>query len=161
MKVRQRAVRLAQEHRGMWAAVVSMRGKTGCTRETLRRLVASPRTKNQGVRDRMTSVGRGRLKALERENRELKRANEICAARGGTLPCVRRPAKCGGNCATKGRLSPAARSSVWMGALGFAMRSGQSRRITVSDDPADLPACNVNSRQRHPIVLYVAKLYPR
>lgn len=79
-EVRQRAVRLVQEHRGEhtseWAAIVSIAGKTGCAPETLRSWLR--RTEhNQGGRSGMTNTERDCLKELERENRELKRANEI------------------------------------------------------------------------------------
>lgn len=79
-EVRQRAVRLLQEHRGEhaseWAAIVSIAGKIGCTPETLRSWLRRVE-RDQGVRNGMTSAERERLKALERENRELKRANEL------------------------------------------------------------------------------------
>lgn len=80
LEVRERAVRLVQEHRGEyaseWAAIVSIAGKIGCTPETLRSWVRRVE-RDQGVRNGITSSERDRLKALERENRELKRANEI------------------------------------------------------------------------------------
>ena len=79
-EVRQRAVRLVQEHRGEhaseWAAIVSIAGKIGCTPETLHSWLRRVE-RDQGVRNGMTSAERERLQALERENRELKRANEI------------------------------------------------------------------------------------
>ena len=79
-EVRQRAVRLLQEHRGEhaseWAAIVSIAGKIGCTPETLRSWLRRVE-RDSGVRNGMTSTEREHLQALERENRELKRANEI------------------------------------------------------------------------------------
>lgn len=79
-EVRERAVRLVQEHRGEyaseWAALVSIAGKMGCTAQTLRSWVQRVE-RDQGQRGGMTSTERDRLKELERENRELKRANEI------------------------------------------------------------------------------------
>ena len=78
--VRERAVWLLQEHRGeyasQWAALESIASKIGCTAETLRKWVRQSET-DQGTRGGMSSVERDRLKQLERENRELKRANEI------------------------------------------------------------------------------------
>ena len=79
-EVRERAVRLAFEHQGeyesQWAAMGSIAGKIGCTAETLRKWVRQAE-RDQGLRDCLTSSDRERLKTLERENRELKRANEI------------------------------------------------------------------------------------
>jgi transposase-like protein len=64
------------EHPSQWAAIGSIASKIGCTPETLRSWVRRVE-RDQGVRSGMTSSDRDRLKALERENRELKRANEI------------------------------------------------------------------------------------
>ncbi len=79
-EVRERAVRLVYENQGdygsQWTAMVSIAPKIGCTPETLRTWVRQSET-NQGIRGGMSSSGRDRLKELERENRELKRANEI------------------------------------------------------------------------------------
>ncbi len=79
-EVRERAVRLVFEHQGehasQWAAIGSIASKIGCTPETLRKWVRRAE-RDQGLRSGMTSSGREQLKALERENRELKRANEI------------------------------------------------------------------------------------
>ena len=79
-EVRERAVRLVFEHQeeyeSQWAAMGSIAAKIGCTAETLRKWVRQAE-RDQGLRDGLTSSDRERLKALERENRELKRANEI------------------------------------------------------------------------------------
>mgnify|MGYP001814704278 FL=1 len=79
-EVRERAVRLVFEHQGeypsQWAALESIAPKIGCTAETLRKWVRQAE-RNQGMREGLTTSDRERLKALERENRELKRANEI------------------------------------------------------------------------------------
>ena len=79
-EVRERAVRLVfeqeSEHDSQWAAIGSVATKIGCTAETLRKWVRQAE-RDQGRRDGMTSSDRERLKELERENRELKRANEI------------------------------------------------------------------------------------
>ena len=77
---RERAVRMLLDQQGeyesQWAAMNSIAGKVGCTAETLRKWVRRAE-RDQGIRDGMTSSECDRLKELERENRELKRANEI------------------------------------------------------------------------------------
>jgi len=77
---RERAVRMVFEHQGehptQWAAIVSIASKIGCTAETLRKWVRQAE-RDQGQRDGLSSSERDRLKQLEREVRELKRANEI------------------------------------------------------------------------------------
>ena len=79
-EVRERAVRLVFDHQGehesQWAAIESIASKLGCTPETLRKWVRQAET-DQGVRGGTAISDRERLKQLERENRELKRANEI------------------------------------------------------------------------------------
>jgi transposase len=59
-----------------WAAICSIAVKIGCSGETLRSWVRQ-RERDDGLREGMTSEVRERLKALERENRELRQANEI------------------------------------------------------------------------------------
>ena len=79
-EVRERTVRMVVEHRGehasQWAAIVSIAAKIGCTAETLRRWV-NQAERDQGRKPGTTTDDRERLKALERENRELRQANEI------------------------------------------------------------------------------------
>jgi transposase len=79
-EVRERAVRLVFEQQGahpsQWAAIASIAGKMGCTPETLRKWVRQME-RDTGARTGVTTGERERLKELERENRELKRANEI------------------------------------------------------------------------------------
>jgi len=79
-EIRERVVRMLFEHEkdyeSRWAALVSISGKIGCTPETLRSWIKRSEI-DSGHRDGVTSDDRERLKALERENRELKRANEI------------------------------------------------------------------------------------
>ncbi len=64
------------EHKTQWAAIVSIASKIGCTGETLRKWVRQAE-RDQGKRSGLSSSERDRLKELEREVRELKRANEI------------------------------------------------------------------------------------
>ena len=66
----------APEHPSQWAAIASIASKLGCTTETLRRWVRQAE-RDAGQRGGLTTDERQRLKELERENRELKRANEI------------------------------------------------------------------------------------
>jgi transposase len=77
---RERAVRMVFDHRGdhaaQWAAMVSIAAKIGCNAETLRHWVRRAE-RDAGARPGATSDDRARLKALERENRELRQANEI------------------------------------------------------------------------------------
>jgi Transposase. len=79
-EVRARAVRMVQEHRdeyaSQWAAISSIAAKIGCTAETLRSWVRQEE-RDAGLRAGLTTDERARLKALERENRELRQANEI------------------------------------------------------------------------------------
>jgi len=64
------------QHNSQWAAIQSIAAKVGCTAETLRKWVKQAEI-DQGVRDGLSSADRERLKELERENRELRQANEI------------------------------------------------------------------------------------
>jgi transposase-like protein len=64
------------EHPSQWAAIASIASKLGCTAETLRRWVRQAE-RDTGDRSGLTTDERQRLKELEREVRELKRANEI------------------------------------------------------------------------------------
>jgi len=79
-EVRERAVRMVFEHQAdydsQWAAMRSIAVKIGCTAETQRKWVRQAEHA-QGLREGLRSADREWLKALERENRELKRANEI------------------------------------------------------------------------------------
>jgi transposase len=65
-----------ESHASQWAAITSIAAKMGCTAETLRHWVRQAE-RDAGARPGLTSSERERLKQLERENRELKRANEI------------------------------------------------------------------------------------
>jgi len=78
-EVRERAVRLVFEQQGeypsRWAAICSIANKIGCTPETLR--AWCKRAEGAQAGPAVSQTERERLKELERENRELKRANEI------------------------------------------------------------------------------------
>ena len=79
-ELRERAVRLVFDHAGdhpsQWAAIRSVAEKIGCPVEVLRRWVRQAE-RDGGQRPGLTTDERTRLKHLERENVELKRANEI------------------------------------------------------------------------------------
>ncbi len=79
-ELRERAVRLVQEqqseHGSQWAAIRSVGEKLGCSVEALRRWVRQAE-RDAGQRAGLTTDERARLKQLEKENFELRRANEI------------------------------------------------------------------------------------
>jgi transposase len=82
-EIRERAVRLVFEHQdeypSQWAAIRSIAEKSGMTAETLRTWVRQVE-RDTGRRDGLTSEDRSRMRELERENKELRRANEILKA---------------------------------------------------------------------------------
>ena len=79
-EVRDRAVRMVlehqSEHESQWATITSIAGKIGCSAETLRNWLRRTE-RDQGQRPGLTTDERTRLKQLEREVFELRRANEI------------------------------------------------------------------------------------
>ncbi|EIY0318237.1 TPA: IS3 family transposase [Escherichia coli] len=80
-EVRQRAIRMVLESQGeydsQWAAICSIAPKIGCTPETLRVWVRQHERDTGGGDGGLTTAERQRLKELERENRELRRSNDI------------------------------------------------------------------------------------
>ena len=68
-----------REYPSQWAAITSIASKLGMAPETLRKWVRRAET-DEGLRGGLTSSERERMKALEKENRELRRANEILKA---------------------------------------------------------------------------------
>ena len=79
-EVRERAVRLVTEtrasHDSEWAAITSVAEKIGCTAETLRKWIRQSQ-RDAGKRPGPTTEDKARIKDLEREVHELRRANEI------------------------------------------------------------------------------------
>jgi transposase len=82
-EIRERAVRMVLEHQqdydSQWEAICSVAGKLGPTAETVRKWVRRAEI-DGGVRPGVTSAEAERIRQLERENRELRRANEILKA---------------------------------------------------------------------------------
>ncbi|WP_208279910.1 IS3 family transposase [Massilia oculi] len=85
-EVIERAVRMVSEagseYPSQWAAITSIAAKIGCTPETLRRWVRQQEA-DTGQRPGVTTAEQERMKALERENRELRKANEILRLASG------------------------------------------------------------------------------
>lgn len=79
-EVRERAVRLVYEqekaHKSQWAAISAIAPKFGCSAQTLRNWIQRREVDN-GQRPGVTTEEHARVQALERENKELRRANEI------------------------------------------------------------------------------------
>ena len=82
-ELRERAVRMVFEHQGeypsQWKAIESISAKLSINHETLRQWVRRAEI-DAGARPGLTTDERARMRALERENRELRRANEILKA---------------------------------------------------------------------------------
>jgi transposase len=85
-EVRERAVRMVFDHQdeypSQWKAIESISAKLSINHETLRQWVRRAET-DAGLRPGLTSDERARLKQLEKENAELRRANEMAGSGGG------------------------------------------------------------------------------
>ena len=148
-EVRERAVRLLREalkdHASEWAAIQSIASKIGCTSETLRGWLRQAE-RDGGERDGMTTEDRARMKALERENRELKVARRAA----GTRSCARRQhilRRCGpqGGSAARSARPPVSQMTAFIdehrAAHGRgARRSSRSAGFCRSPHPATTPA---------------------
>ena len=92
-EVRERAVRMVQEQRGeypsLWAAIESIATKIGCVPQTLNEWVKRAEV-DAGTREGVTTAQAQRVKELEREVKELRRANEIMKLASAFFVCARR-----------------------------------------------------------------------
>ena len=90
-ELRERAIRLVREHRAEypseWAAITSIAEKLGIGTEALRLWLRRDEV-DQRLRPGVTSTERERIRELERENRELRRANEILKAASAFFACM-------------------------------------------------------------------------
>jgi transposase len=90
-ELRERAMRLVREHRGEhpseWTAIQAIASKLGMTPETLRLWLRRDEVDHR-QRPGVTSGERERIRELERENRELRRANEILKAASAFFACM-------------------------------------------------------------------------
>jgi len=127
-ELRERAMRLVREHRAEhsseWAAIQSVAGKLGMTPETLRLWLRRDEV-DHCQRPGVTSSERERIRELERENRELRRANEILKAASAFFACMSPSGRPGGLARFFAARLPAVATP------GFAAR--QVRRTTRGD----------------------------
>jgi transposase len=100
---RQDGVRAPGRHHSRWAAITSIAGKFGVSAETLRKWVRRAEVE-EGSRPGLTTEERERLKALERENRELRRANEILKSAAESLSFRRGSGRDSVDSSRRGRL---------------------------------------------------------
>ena len=116
-EVRERAVRMVQEQRGeypsLWAAIESIAPKIGCVPQTLNEWVKRAEV-DAGTREGVTTAEAQRVKELEREVKELRRANEIlklASAFFAQAELDRRLKSCGPLSTTSAMLSGSSRSA--------------------------------------------------
>ena len=139
-EVRARSVRLVLDHTGdygsQWEAIVSISAEIGCTAETLRRWVRQAEH-DEGLRAGATSAEQRRIRDLERENRELRQANEILRKASAYFAPSRRMRAFA--CRARRRSSTAGSSHDCLHRRSPGGLRGRADLQAAADRPVDLP----------------------
>ncbi len=158
-EVRERAVRMVGDHEGehvsQWSAIQSIAARIGCSGETLRNWVRQSE-RDQGVRPGQTTDERERIKALEREVRELRQANEILRKASVHFAfqanfCVYGVRKVWRQLAREGIVTARCTVARLMRRMGLAgVMRGRDVHTTIPDPAAACPLDRVNRQFKAP-----------